>query len=166
MFVCMDRINEVKRDPRGQGDQGELAAIVWLMERGLPVFMPIGHSPDYDLVTDFGDRPVRIQVKTSMQRDGSRWHVAVCTRGGNRSWSGLVKYLNPSSYDYLFVLVGEGRRWFIPAHEVGGTTRIVVGGNKYSEYELSRGQPLRVGPPSLDSSAPWRDSRAVKGDAL
>ena len=41
--------------------------------------------------------------------------VTVCTRGGNQSWSGLVKRLDPTSCDYLFVLVGDGRRWFIPA---------------------------------------------------
>jgi hypothetical protein len=47
----------VKRDPRGQGDQGELSAIVWLKDGGWPVFLPLGHSRDYDLVTDFGHGP-------------------------------------------------------------------------------------------------------------
>jgi hypothetical protein len=55
----------IKRDPRGQGDQGELSAIAWLIGIGWPVFLPIGHSPDFDLVTDFGEGLVRVQVKTS-----------------------------------------------------------------------------------------------------
>jgi hypothetical protein len=51
--------------PRRQGDAGELSAIVWLKVRGAAVFLPLGHSPDYDLVADFRARPLRVQVKTS-----------------------------------------------------------------------------------------------------
>ncbi len=116
----MDRMTEVKRDPRGQGDQGERSAIAWLLAQELPVFLPIGHSPHIDLITVMDDRLVRVQVKTSTQFHNNRWAVAVCTRGGNRSWNGLVKYLDPSRYDRLFVLVGDGRRWFIPSAEVDG----------------------------------------------
>ena len=156
-----------KRNPRGQGDQGELSAIVWLSGQGYPVFVPLTHAPDYDLVTDFGEgAAVRVQVKTSTVLRDDKWYVAVCTRGGNRSWNGVVKRLDPTRYVYLFVLVGDGRRWFIPAPEAQGQTRIVVGGPKYAEYEIDRGQPLHSRGPSLDSATPWRDSRAVKGDAL
>ncbi len=156
----------VKRDPRGQGDQGELAAIVWLMSHGAAVFMPLGHCRDYDLVADFGERPLRVQVKTSTQFRINRWDITVCTRGGNRSWSGMVKYLDPSRYDYLFVLVADGRQWFIPAGEVGGTAGVRLGGPKYAEYEIEPGQPIRPRRSSLDSATPWRDTRAVKGTRL
>ncbi len=142
-----------KRDPRGQGDLGERSAIVWLMALGWPVFLPIGHSPDVDLVTDFGDGLVRVQVKTTTQFIKGRWSVAVCTRGGNRSWSGVVKRLDPTRYDQLFVLVGDGRRWFIPAAAVDGGTRLDVGGPKYAEYEIDPGQPLPAWVASLDSAA-------------
>jgi hypothetical protein len=135
---------EVRRDPRGQGDQGEASAILWLLELGLPVFMPIGHSPDYDLVTDIGEgRASRVQVKTSSVFRTGRWDVTVCTRGGNRSWSGLVKYLDPSRYDHLFVLVGDGRRWFIPSSEVDGRCGVRLGGPKYERFEIEPGLPLR-----------------------
>jgi hypothetical protein len=72
-----------------------------------------------------------------------RWAVAVCTRGGNQSWNGMVKYLDPSAYDRLFVLVADGRRWFIPSNEIVARTCIVVGGPKYSEYEIEPGRPIR-----------------------
>jgi hypothetical protein len=36
--------------------------------------------------------------------------IVISTRGGNQSWSGVVKYLEPSRCDYLFVLAGDGRR--------------------------------------------------------
>ena len=35
---------DTKRDPRGQGDQGEMGAIVWLLGQGAPVFVPVAHS--------------------------------------------------------------------------------------------------------------------------
>jgi PD-(D/E)XK endonuclease len=134
----------IKRDPRGQGDQGELSAIVWLKDGGWPVFLPLGHSRDYDLVTDFGHGPLRVQVKTSTGFHRRRWEIAVATRGGNRSWSGLVKYLDPSCYDYLFVLVGDGRRWFVPSSEVAGTSGLRLGGPKYERFEIEPGQPIRM----------------------
>jgi hypothetical protein len=118
----------------------------WLAEQGAKIFMPLGHSPDYDLVADFGDRLVRVQVKTStFFRDG-RWCTMIATRGGNQSWSGLVKRFDPSRYDALFVLVGDGRRWYIPADAIEGTTAISLGGPKYSEYEVEAGDPIRNGP--------------------
>jgi hypothetical protein len=160
------QVAAVKRDPRAQGDQGERSAMLWYGGRGAAVFMPVFHSPDFDLIADWGTGLVRVQVKTSSVFVKARWYVVVCTRGGNRSWSGLVKYLDPSRYDYLFVLVGDGRRWFIPASEVAGRTRIVLGGPKYAEHEIDAGEPLRIGSPTLDSALPWRDSRAVKGDGL
>jgi hypothetical protein len=50
--------------PRLQGDIGELSAMSWLGRHGAKVFVPLGHRPDVDLVADFGDRLVRVQVKT------------------------------------------------------------------------------------------------------
>jgi hypothetical protein len=78
----------------------------------------------------------------------------------------MVKVLDPTEYEYLFVLVADGRRWFIPSRVVEGGCGIRVGGPKYAEYEIEPGQPLRVGPPSLDSAVLWRDTRAVKGTRL
>jgi hypothetical protein len=56
--------------------------------------------------------------------------------GGNQSWNGLVKKLDPVAYDYLFVLVGDGRRWFIPSADVGGGCCICLGGPRYAAYEI------------------------------
>jgi hypothetical protein len=107
-----------------------------------------------------------VQVKTSTQFRKYRWDVSVCTRGGNRSWNGVVKRLDPTRYEYLFVVVGDGRQWLIPSAEVEGGTRVWLGGSKYEEYELEPGQPLLGNGASLDSAALWRDTRAVKGDGL
>ena len=130
-------------NPRQQGDLGEYSAIEWLSSRGYPVFVPIGHSPDVDLVAVIEDRAVRVQVKTCRRSiPVDRWDVMLCTRGGNQSWNGLSKYFSATRCDYLFVLVGDGRRWFIPSSAVEGSSGIALGGPKYAAYEVERGRPF------------------------
>ena len=114
----------------------------WFASQGAMVAIPIGHSPDYDLITDFGDRLERVQVKTSSFWTGRRWVVALATRGGNQSWSGLVKRLEPSRCDSLFVHVGDGRRWYIPVQALDCASGLTLGGPKYAEFEVAPGDPL------------------------
>jgi hypothetical protein len=111
---------ELAWTPRRQGDAGELSAIHWLFSAGADVYVPLFTEPDVDLIADFGDRVDRVQVKTSTCWVNNRYVVSVCTRGGNRSWSGLVKRIEPSRCDWVFVHVGDGRRWYIPVTELGG----------------------------------------------
>jgi hypothetical protein len=107
-------------NPRRQGDLGEVSAIESLVSRGYPVWVPVGHSPDVDVVARIDGRLVGVQVKTSTVWRKGRFEVTICTRGGNQSWSGVVKHFSPSRCDWLFVHVADGRRWFIPAREVEG----------------------------------------------
>ena len=130
--------------PRRQGDLGEFSAIEWLGSRGYAVFVPVGHSPDADLIADDGGSLLRVQVKTSTSFRKGRWVIAVCTRGGNRSWSGLVKRFSAERCDRLFVLVGDGRRWFLPADAVEAGNGLLLGGPKYSRFEVEPGSPLPV----------------------
>jgi bifunctional DNA-binding transcriptional regulator/antitoxin component of YhaV-PrlF toxin-antitoxin module len=124
--------------PRRQGDLGEAAAIQWLTSVGAAVSFPLFHSPDYDLIADFGRRVLRVQVKTSSYTDTSNGHYAVqlATSGGNQSWTGVVKEFDRSRCDSVFVLVADGRCWFIPSREVEGRRSLQVGGMKYSEFEV------------------------------
>jgi hypothetical protein len=128
--------------PRRQGDLGELSAMEWLGSRGYGVCIPIGHSPDYDLVADDGEALLRVQVKTTTRHRKRRWEVMICTRGGNQSWNKTVKWFSCSRCDRLFVLAADGRRWFIPAEEVGARSGLRLGGPKYAEYEIEPGRPL------------------------
>lgn len=132
----------VKMSPREQGDWGELSAMTWLAEQGAKIYIPFGHSPDVDLIADFGDRLVRVQVKTCTYFADDRWRVTLATRGGNQSWSGLVKRLDCTRYDALFVLVGDGRRWYIPSTAVEGGAGLSLGGPKYAAFEVDRGTPI------------------------
>ncbi len=48
----------------------------WLVSVGATVWMPVFAAPDYDLIADFGDKLVRVQVKTS-----TCWHTESLRRG-------------------------------------------------------------------------------------
>ena len=127
---------------RLQGDFGELSAIMWLTTAGARVSKPLFHSPDYDLIADFGGTLHRVEVKTSHHYENRRWVVSIATYGGNQSWNGVVKRLDPTRCDYLFAHVGDGRRWFIPAGALAVARAVRLGGPKHAEYEVERGQPL------------------------
>ena len=127
--------------------------------------MPLGHSPDVDLVAEVDHQLLRIQVKTSIQEirtpDGhARFPVVVATRGGNQSWNRVVKQLDPLNLDYLFVLTGGGRRWFIPSGAIDAGSAIQLGGPKYSEHEIETCQPI----PDLISGEAKLESGAAPGE--
>lgn len=122
--------------PRRQGDAGEATAIHWFTAAGGTVSFPLFHSPDYDLIADFGKSLLRVQVKTSSRRVKSGYLVQLATSGGNRSWTGLVRTFHRRRCDLLFVLVADGRIWVIPAGEIEGTRGVVVGGRKYGEFQV------------------------------
>jgi hypothetical protein len=127
-----------------------------------------GTSPDIDLVAEIDERLVRVQVKTCGLKRNGRWEVALCTRGGNRSWSGVVKRFSSARVDFLFVHVADGRRWFIPAEAVSGGTAIILGGPKYATFEVEPGRPFGPTVPGTGythTAFRW-GSRAVKGDGL
>jgi PD-(D/E)XK endonuclease len=127
---------------RRQGDLGELSAMERFASQGAIACFPIGHSPDWDFIAELDGRLLRVQAKSCIAFNKGRWSVTVCTRGGNQSWSGLVKRFDHASCDYLFAVVGDGRRWCIPADALGGKTSIALGGPKYAEFEVEPGRPL------------------------
>ena len=56
--------------PRQQGDIGELSAMDWLAAQGAHLYIPVGHSPDIDLIAELDGRLIRVEVKTSTHRRG------------------------------------------------------------------------------------------------
>jgi hypothetical protein len=138
----------------------------WLAAQGAHLYSPVGHSPDIDLIAELGGRLMRIEVKTSTCWRQNRWYVLISTRGGNQSWSGLVKYFDPERCDYLFVHVGDGRRWFIPTQAIECRSGMSLGGAKYSEFEIEPGRPL-PGEAHLESnSAPGEYRSGQTGGAV
>ncbi len=140
-----------------QGKRGEACARFWYEMDGWDVYIPTSHTSDADFIALKEGRTVRVQVKTSgyASRYGI-WNVAICTRGLNQSWSGLVKRFSAERCDELFAVTVDGRRWRIPAGAVRGTTTINLGGAGYAEFEVDPGPPLADPKPplSLLSSTP------------
>src|SRR4051812_17854948 len=131
--------------PREQGDIGELSAMEWLASKGAHIYVPVGHSPDVDLIAMIDGQVLRVEVKTSTYKTpAGRWQVTISTSGGNQSWNGLVKHFDRSRCEYLFVHVGDGRRWLIPAGAIDGRTALLLGGPKYAEFEIDRGRALEA----------------------
>jgi hypothetical protein len=54
----------------------------------------------------------------------------------------VSKLIDPTRFDYLFVLARDGRQWFMPARQVAGGSGIVLGGPKYSAFEIETGPPI------------------------
>ena len=98
-------------------------------------------------MAEFDGRLIRIQVKTStsaLSRRGqsagaSRSRPMVATRAGTGPQRNLIQI-----GDYLFALVGDGRRWFIPAPASGGDPALSLGGTKYSEFEVEPGTQIEA----------------------
>jgi PD-(D/E)XK endonuclease len=151
---------------RQQGDLGEASAIEWLTRVGAVVLVPIGHSPDFDLVAYTNGRLLRIQVKTSTQRlmtptGETRSPVTLATSGGNQSWNGTTKKIDPAYFDYLLALTSDGRRWFIPSTMLEARSSITLGGSKYSEFEINTAEPIADLVYASDGSI---ESSAVAGE--
>ena len=108
-------------------------------ERAHPVIVRFGHSPDYDVIAAFAEHLVRVEAKTSTvlaRNNTGGYDVQLATAGGNQSWNRVVKRFERERCDFVFVLVSDGRRWFIPSQAISAETSIVVGGAKYSEFEV------------------------------
>jgi hypothetical protein len=56
----------------------------------------------------------------------------------------LVKHFSSDRCDWLFVLVADGRRWFIPSDAVEARSGLRLGGPKYAAYEVEPGRPLTL----------------------
>jgi hypothetical protein len=142
-----------------RGDQGEVFALAWLGQR-YEVAVPLGNPSVYDLLAEINGAIARIQVKTTRCFRNDRWAVTLATRGGNQSWSGLVKRFSSARCEFLYVHTHAGRRWFIPATQVEGGAGLCLGGPKYAEYEVDLGPPLAI------LTRPRRDTEAVKRGGL
>jgi bifunctional DNA-binding transcriptional regulator/antitoxin component of YhaV-PrlF toxin-antitoxin module len=143
MFPAMERL--INR--RQQGDLGEASAIEWFTRAGAVVSTPLGHSPDYDLIVDFGADPLRVQAKTSTQiavtpNGRERYQVMLATNGGNQSWNHATKVFGPDRSDLVFVIVANGRRWLIPSAAIDAERQIQLGGPRYSEYEIGAAEEI------------------------
>ena len=104
---------------------------------------------------------MRVQVKTSTCWRNNRWVITLATRGGNQSWSGLVKRLDADSMRQP--LRARGRRPALVHPELGArraVSGIVLGGPKYAAYEI---EPRRA---TAGASAACRGGGRIRRSTL
>lgn len=102
-----------------QGDAGLGVAVGWFAATGYTVAIPLTDSQPYDLIVDRDGRLRRVQVKTTTYRPKGAFAVSLTVKGGNRSGTGKIKKLDPSTVDDVFVLTGDGKMYLIPVEHVG-----------------------------------------------
>ena len=137
----------------------------WLASRGAHIYVPVGHSPDVDLVAEIDGVVLRVEVKTSTHRaTTTRWHAfSIATRGGNQSWTDVSKYFDPEP---VRLPVRPRRRWTTLVHSVRRDStddRAIRSADRSTpSSRSSAGRPLERDSvePVLESAAPPGEYRS------
>jgi hypothetical protein len=95
---------------------GALLAAAWFEASGATVAWPL-EPARYDLLAHLPAGPRRVQVKTTLNRAGSTFHVVLST--SSHSGSGRRVY-DPDEIDEFFIIDGDLNFYRIPIAVVGG----------------------------------------------
>ena len=126
------------RNSKKQGDIGLVLAIAWFEINDYPVSIPLTDSQDYDLIIDMSGSLKKVQVRTTYnQRESGSYEVNLRVMGGNRSGTGQIKRFIDTDVDYLFVVVDNGAKYFIPRTHITNKRGLhVCNGGKYEQYRV------------------------------
>jgi len=123
-----------QKNSKKQGDVGLGSAIAWFTSQGYTVCIPLTDSQDYDLVVEIDDMMLRVQVKTTTQKNvAGSYVVGLRTLGGNQSFHTIKKF-DKEKVDYIFVLTEDGSRYFIPSNDVEVKSQLTL--SKCELYKL------------------------------
>jgi hypothetical protein len=129
------------REPQGRMCSGLTVAARWFLERGHMVSVPLEPAP-YDLVADSATGLKRIQVKSTLRKEGNgRYTVRIVRRiydaasGGNAAGRYREAPYTPDEVDFFFVLAGADARYLIPIETVSGRKTLVLDA-KYAEFAV------------------------------
>lgn len=124
------------RNSKKQGDVGLAAAIYHFASQGYTVALPLTDSQDYDLIVDDGDRLWRVQARTStVTAPSGKAVVELRVLGGNQSFH-TIKHFNSGAVDMVFAVLGDGRRYAIPASRISVKTRLTIDG-RYEDCRVA-----------------------------
>lgn len=141
-------------NPRKQGDIGVSAAIHYYTLKGYEILFPLTEATRYDLVVDTGEKLLRVQCKTSTytENDGRSYQVGIATCGGNRSWSGVKKFISKDECDLVFIWCANDSLWEVPSEALHGKASFTACW-KNRQYHVGGPEPLppvKGGRPRLD----------------
>lgn len=117
------------KNTKKQGDAGLGIAIGWFASRSYTVCVPLTDSQDYDLVVDRGDGlMLRVQVKTTtFKAPSGAWVISLTIKGGNRTGKGKIRAFDKSKVDAVFVVAGDGSKYYIPVSKMKSSSTIYLG---------------------------------------
>lgn len=119
-----------------QGDQGVYSAISYYGSKGYIVNYPLTDNSRYDLVIDTGINLLRIQCKTTTQKQSSgSFTVCLATSGGNQSWNKQVKLITELECDIVWISTSDGDNYEFPVNLCANKPTITVG-QKYIKYKV------------------------------
>jgi hypothetical protein len=119
------------KNTKKQGDWGLGVAIAYFVTEGYHVLIPLTDSQDYDLVIDRDGVLQKVQVKTTtFKAPSGNYSVSLTIKGGNSKRNFIHKVNKDLDYDVLFVVTGEGKRYFMPKP----STNSVQLYTKYDQY--------------------------------
>ena len=125
-----DRVNRIARhepDIANLSRAGSMLAAAWFALSGYDVAWPL-EPARYDLLVTQETCTRRVQVKTTVTKDGSSWQVSLSTTSGGR------RTYDPDEIDDFFVIDGALGHYLIPIEAVGGLHTINL--RAYERYRL------------------------------
>ena len=119
-----------------QGNMGLSKAIDYFTSHQIPISIPMNDTQKYDLVIDLNNELKKVQVKTSRYQAKSGGYEVQLKNSGGAVKNYKIRLFDNNSCDYLFILTGADKLYLIPSNIVTAKNSIVVGGNRYNEYEV------------------------------
>ena len=122
------------KNTKTQGDAGLGIAIAYFAVNGYPCMIPLTDNQPYDLVVDYKGKLIKVQVKTVTYKGANGiYKCSLTTKGGNRSGNKNPKKLELIDVDYIFIVTGEGDKYFIPYNKVMSQINL---GKLYEKYKV------------------------------
>lgn len=118
-----------------QGNFGLGKAIEYFTSKSIPVSIPLNDTQKYDLVVDIDNKLYRVSVKTSRNKNEYGTYDVLLKNCGGASGKSISRPFDNQSCDYVFIVAGDDKMYFIPSHIITAKSGISVG-LKYKEYEV------------------------------
>lgn len=117
-----------------QGTVGVGAAVYEFTKRNWCVSIPVNDIQAYDLVVDDGTDLKKVQVKTTRFMPKGCYVVQLKSVRPNRT-TNIIKQIDNTSFDYLFVLCADESKYLIPSESITAKNSINLG-NRFAKYKL------------------------------
>lgn len=112
---------------KAQGDNCEAFAVFYYASLGHTVSKPLNHSTYYDLIVDVDGVLKKVECKSSTYKANKKsYQVSLCTSGGNQSWNKVVKKIDSTKVDEIFILDGDGYYYIFDSKDLHNKRKVHV----------------------------------------